>query len=687
MAQPATGAMVKPPDTYLEKYTQMRDILDGAYIGYLEQYAAENGYTSNELRQRVHTTTTTLPQVFAALIRQRNTYMITALHRPAVYSSTPGDPRPWDDRMLVFNHDLELGNYIDMVEFPVEGWDEAAAQHTPTMAQLDVLLAADNELGIAPMQAAGAADTEELTVRYLVSIPHRYIHLLLPKNLTTREAWDRIGGAIRNDGAEIDCDLLLQWLRVTMTASNAAGEPATYLGTYGTVFPPLRVDRDLQRHRWELLLHDFPHLDTTRLSIGDQTAQLVQSLRLDRAAERAADAASRMAATAPALPSTKFPETTPVWLRFCTVVDEADLPPLYHRWANAAKAERRIAFQSLLEERAQRGEAATNIAPFVTKELHEQVLMGRFAPRTYEADDLTVGINPFTCGFQNSDRDRDVVVRTQNFDLMLQGHTQPTLAEQETFRTKDVPLPNTIYEAGLQLKATSVVLDVVLGCNAPICNTLRFFCRDKWPHIEAHLNLSADDHTPVLPLILCWVQLELSAYLNDLRQGRPSAPPPPPNFDQLGRIITRRAYHQFSPMPIRYRVTPTMAPTPASSAVGGAISAAPSTAGTPGAASRDPGPRVENPTPVAAFQTAFTAANIRIAQLRDHAPTTTDPGTNTTVPLCLSYHLRGSCYANCQRGSTHRTLNAGEKRRMSSFVAQHLPTTGQGTGTDAATPP
>ncbi|KAL7562164.1 hypothetical protein ACA910_020360 [Epithemia clementina (nom. ined.)] len=105
MAQPATGAMVKPPDTFLEKYTQMRDILDGAYIGYLEQYAAENGYTSNELRQRVHTTTTTLPQVFAALIKQHNTYMITAIHRPAVYSSTPGDPSPWDDRIFVFNHD------------------------------------------------------------------------------------------------------------------------------------------------------------------------------------------------------------------------------------------------------------------------------------------------------------------------------------------------------------------------------------------------------------------------------------------------------------------------------------------------------------------------------------------------------------------------------------------------------
>ncbi|KAL7558632.1 hypothetical protein ACA910_019463 [Epithemia clementina (nom. ined.)] len=192
----------------------------------------------------------------------------------------------------------------------------------------------------------------------------------------------------------------------------------------------------------------------------------------------------------------------PVWLHYCTIVDEADLPPLYHRWANAAKTKRRIAFQSVIKERARQADAATNIAPFATKELYEHVLMGRFAPRAYEADNLSMRINRFTCGFQNSKHNRDVIIRTQNFDLMLQGHMQPTLAEQETFCTKDVPLPSTIYKTGLQVKATSVILSVASGSMAPVCIALPMFCCTDWPHIEAHLNLTQEDHTPILPLIL-----------------------------------------------------------------------------------------------------------------------------------------------------------------------------------------
>ncbi|KAL7556315.1 hypothetical protein ACA910_011861 [Epithemia clementina (nom. ined.)] len=247
--------------------------------------------------------------------------------------------------------------------------------------------------------------------------------------------------------------------------------------------------------------------------------------------------------------------------------------------------------------------------------------MGRFAPQAYKADNLNMGINPFTCGFQNSERDWDVVIRTQNFDLMLQGHTQPTLAEQETFRTKDVPLPSTIYETGLQIKATSVILDVALGPMAPVCVALQTFCHTDWPHIEAHLNLTQEDHTPILPLILRWIQLELSVYLEDLKQGRPSTPP---NFSQLERIITRQAFHQFSPMPSRYHATPSTAvPTnlPSTGSAPLAPTTPQATTSTAGAVSgsRDPGQRVDNPSPVATLQTAFANANVCIAQLRNHA--------------------------------------------------------------------
>ncbi|KAL7562627.1 hypothetical protein ACA910_002528 [Epithemia clementina (nom. ined.)] len=129
----------------------MMDILGGLYIGYLEQYAAENGFTSNELKQKTQTTTTALPQVFAALVKNNNDYLVTAIHHPALYASTPGDPSPRDNRLFVFNHDVEPGNYIDLVEFPLDGWDEAAPQQTPTTTQMDLLLVADQNVAIIPL--------------------------------------------------------------------------------------------------------------------------------------------------------------------------------------------------------------------------------------------------------------------------------------------------------------------------------------------------------------------------------------------------------------------------------------------------------------------------------------------------------------------------------------------------------
>ncbi|KAL7562594.1 hypothetical protein ACA910_002704 [Epithemia clementina (nom. ined.)] len=105
-------------------------------------------------------------------------------------------------------------------------------------------------------------------------------------------------------------------------------------------------------------------------------------------------------------------------------------------------------------------------------------------------------------------------------------------------------------------------------------------------------------------------------------------------------------------MPSRYRATPSTA-VPTNSLSTGSAPLAPtallattSTAGAVGG-SWDPGQRLDNPSPVATLQTAFANANVRIAQLRDHAPTTTNAATNTTVPIFQSYHLRGSCYANC----------------------------------------
>ncbi|KAL7565235.1 hypothetical protein ACA910_016572 [Epithemia clementina (nom. ined.)] len=131
-------------------------------------------------------------------------------------------------------------------------------------------------------------------------------------------------------------------------------------------------------------------------------------------------------------------------------------------------------------------------------------------------------------------------------------------------------------------------------------------------------------------------------------------------------------------MPSRYLATPATAIPTNQPSTGPAPMAPTTPLATASAAgvvsdSRDPGQCVDNPSPVATLQTAFANANVHIAQLHNHATTTMDAATNTTVPICLSYYLCSSCYANCQQASTPRALNTGKKQQMATFATQHLP--------------
>jgi hypothetical protein len=71
----------------------------------------------------------------------------------------------------------------------------------------------------------------------------------------------------------------------------------------------------------------------------------------------------------------------------------------------------------------------------------------------------------------------------------------------------------------------------------------------------------------------------------------------------------------------------------------------------------------------AAWGAALQASNKRLGEVSAHAPKAHDGVTD----LCLSYHLVGQCVENCNRSTTHRRLQAPEKERMNTFIAERLP--------------
>ena len=176
---------------------------------------------------------------------------------------------------------------------------------------------------------------------------------------------------------------------------------------------------------------------------------------------REVEARSHM--SAPKTPSATFPQMAVRWRTFCLATGDDSLPPIYAIWANTTKAEHRVALQSALEECVNTGLAACRITQLASKELYEIVLHSHFAASYNKVDNLTKGLQPFTCGFQSTEWDHNVASTASQFDQMMAGLVAPSLAEQETFSTKEVPLPLMVYQLGMQLGCTSVVFGVVLG--------------------------------------------------------------------------------------------------------------------------------------------------------------------------------------------------------------------------------
>ena len=332
-----------------------------------------------------------------------------------------------------------------------------------------------------------------------------------------------------------------------------------------------------------------------------------------------------------------------IWRHNLGVADDRGLPHIYHVWANSTKAERHTGLQTAFNEQVESGLSASRTMPLATKELYEMVVQGQLTSHLFEGEDLSKGFSPFTCGFQVGERDTAISARALCFDQMQLGHTAPTLADQDTLHTKEVPVPQSIYELGTQLACMNVVLDVVLGDTSPLATTLHNFCIAEWPLMEASLHAMGEDPMPVLPSMLRWVQLQMAAYFRGVSTHRHLLLP---HFEYLHDMVQQRTFHLLPPMPSRYITTTTPAaapcssgnpptnPNPSTPSISGGVAKS-------GPSNRDPGQQVANPSPIKQFTRAYTPAGHSLSSIRGNAPSTTDRNTNTLVDLCLSYHPRG----------------------------------------------
>ena len=317
--------------TYAEHYAALPDDLQGCYDLLLAPYDPASGRSHQQLLHRLLSMSDTSPKAFVGLVEHSGSYCTVLVHRITLFKSHPVDVSDWDGKALGFGGDVMPGNHIELMEVPDDTFAVAPEHIVPTLGNVNHLLSGNPAVEVLGPFTAGDPDTEPLKCRKMVPVPAAYL-----------PGGGGGGGAIIADAKEVECGVLLNWIRAALTARSSAAPPPPptmlaspiLLGRLSEVFPPIRVEPVLQAHRWEVLRTDLPALDPSRLDPPDQMASLVDVLRLENAATRQDQVEARARVAAPKTPTSAFPQYATMWRRNLGAADDGGLPHIYHLWAN-----------------------------------------------------------------------------------------------------------------------------------------------------------------------------------------------------------------------------------------------------------------------------------------------------------------------------------------------------------------
>ena len=223
---------------------------------------------------------------------------VQGYHRIVRYQPSLVGANTFDNISYAFMGDIINGQAPHTVIWRQDYFEAAPNTQVPTSAYLDQLLAADPNLETVGPFTAGTPDTEQVQTRMSLFVPNRYMTILLDDVLTPRQAWTRIRGAIVADGLAQECEPLIDWLRVAITArqanqnsSLAVAVPASQnLANLSEAnrFQAFRteiIDRDHPNLRTNLVTQGAANIATSIGALADQTRLQRESDNLRRARE------------------------------------------------------------------------------------------------------------------------------------------------------------------------------------------------------------------------------------------------------------------------------------------------------------------------------------------------------------------------------------------------------------------
>ena len=672
-AAAAPQAINQPPTTYETLFAGMGDLYEGAYLPFLGAFApvAQNVPASVMQTALALATHTGLPGVY--VYQAPGTGLIRTVHRLSQTTALPGRASPWDGIIFAFEGDVVPPGLINLVQIPPSPFRlTTAAVPAPTADTLGALWAGlpDGTPCLGPF-GANDADVTLVTTRRFMPVPYAYVQFMHNRVLTPRQAW-LVAEQIRADGRAADCEIFIDWLRAASTyraPADANDPPVMSVAHPDQLTVPL-ADESLRRQVWSWLTADLPALVVRpAAAVENQIAATTGAMRQEFALARATADAARAEAKAPKTMSEAHPTVAPLLRRLCGVEEDADLPTFWkeHATTGGRKHQSLASLQRLVDSRAtDPGSSGARIV--VSVPLIECITQYRLG--SPDTDDLTRGVSPFLICPQFFPGAAGTRHECSTYDLITSGSGAAAMSDIRELADPKLLSPRDALELTCFVGGYSCLLDVLLGENHGAAARLRDHAK-FWTHnCHALPNMVGADHLAgFLMRIMRTLQLITIDYINQALQHGDAAALP--DYSRIEETVRHRTWQNLSQLPPHYlqeKATKTTAVPPTTTSqppTKTANTQAPSAVGSGSSSTRPAAVRADAPTSQknSDWVTKFAESSKTVTALK---------GEEGRPKVCLSYHLRGTCFEACGERATHRALTNAEKTAMQAFLEKAL---------------
>ena len=280
-----------------------------------------------------------------------------------------------------------------------------------------------------------------------------------------------------------------------------------------------------------------------------------------------------------------------------------------------------------------------------------------------DSDDILEGVSPFLVCPQHYHRANGTRLDCNTYGLLTSQSGSTTITDLRTLSEPKLQSPGDALELSAFVGGYSCLIDCLLGTDHGAAMRLRQHA-DFWRENAITLTnmLERDQLAGFLMRIMRTLQLITISYINRaLEVGTAAALP---NYSRIEDAVNDRTWQNLSQLPTRYldiKPAPvaTMATT-ANTAPASVTSSATAPTASPRLSVRVDAPKNhQHPD----WATKFAESAKEIKELKLDA---------TRPKVCLSYHLRGTCFESCREHSTHRALTATEKSAVQAFLDKAL---------------